>query len=264
MRDTEQDVESQYDYFGARYYDARIGRFLAVDPHFASYPDLSPFVYACNNPLLFVDPTGMDTTATNASGSLDSKSTCSSAVAVAVKDATGTSGTSASINGGTPASWANPARAIAAGADHISDATLVLGIGAAVAGVVATVAGGPVAGASFFEASIDLMAVNNLADGVSLAAKVTDHAVYDGSLATVSDQLIVVGMGRAGGLTMDVGMKGVVQRTGNALGAAYRGATGYIKNQTGIALEATRNATAAAASTYVTQQFLNNPVKRQP
>ncbi len=58
----ERDAETNYDYFGARYYDARIGRFLAVDPHASAYPALSPFAYAGNNALAFVDPSGMDST----------------------------------------------------------------------------------------------------------------------------------------------------------------------------------------------------------
>ncbi len=56
----ERDVESQYDYFGARYYDARMGRFLSVDAHGDLYPALSPFSYVGNNPLIFIDPTGLD------------------------------------------------------------------------------------------------------------------------------------------------------------------------------------------------------------
>lgn len=61
----ERDVESGYDYFGAKYYDARIGRFLSVDPHASNDVALSPFSYAGNNPLAYVDPTGMDSSATN-------------------------------------------------------------------------------------------------------------------------------------------------------------------------------------------------------
>ncbi len=40
--------------------DPAIGRFLSVDPHASSYPSLTPYHYVGNNPLVFVDPTGMD------------------------------------------------------------------------------------------------------------------------------------------------------------------------------------------------------------
>jgi RHS repeat-associated protein len=58
----ERDAETGYDYFGARYYDARVGRFLSVDPHASGYLEISPYVYGANNPMAVVDPTGMDTT----------------------------------------------------------------------------------------------------------------------------------------------------------------------------------------------------------
>ncbi|MCH8518076.1 MAG: hypothetical protein LAT68_17405 [Cyclobacteriaceae bacterium] len=46
----------------ARTYDPFIGRFNSVDPHAASYPGNSPYVYAANNPLIYIDPDGRDIT----------------------------------------------------------------------------------------------------------------------------------------------------------------------------------------------------------
>jgi RHS repeat-associated protein len=46
--------------FAARMYDPALGRFNSVDPHADRYEITSPYNYAFNNPLLFVDPTGKD------------------------------------------------------------------------------------------------------------------------------------------------------------------------------------------------------------
>ncbi len=60
----ERDKESSLDYFGARYYSARLGRFTGVDPANAGADPLVPqswngYAYAINNPLAFIDPTGL-------------------------------------------------------------------------------------------------------------------------------------------------------------------------------------------------------------
>jgi len=50
---------NSYD-FGARLYDPRIGRWLAVDPLAGKYPGLSPYAFVANSPLIFIDPDGKD------------------------------------------------------------------------------------------------------------------------------------------------------------------------------------------------------------
>jgi len=56
----ERDKESNYDYFGARYYDARVGRWGQTEPLLDKYPGFSPYMYSLANPLTFFDPNGND------------------------------------------------------------------------------------------------------------------------------------------------------------------------------------------------------------
>lgn len=52
-------------YYGARYYDADLGRFVAVDPLANKYPGWGPYVYTLGNPIRFVDPDGRDVVVLN-------------------------------------------------------------------------------------------------------------------------------------------------------------------------------------------------------
>jgi|GEM_PF-6085139 len=47
-----------YDY-GFRIYDPRIGKFLSVDPLYVSFPYNSPYLYADNSPIVFIDEMGL-------------------------------------------------------------------------------------------------------------------------------------------------------------------------------------------------------------
>ena len=56
----ELDNETDFYYFGARYYDPEVGRWLSVDPKALNYPSLSPYHYTYNNPIRYIDPQGED------------------------------------------------------------------------------------------------------------------------------------------------------------------------------------------------------------
>ena len=46
--------------YGARVYDARLGRFLSLDPLYKKYPELTPYQFASNTPLQAVDLDGLE------------------------------------------------------------------------------------------------------------------------------------------------------------------------------------------------------------
>jgi RHS repeat-associated protein len=54
----EHDVETGFDYFGARYYMPALGRWASVDPVGDAFSGWSPYVYTFNNPLRLTDPDG--------------------------------------------------------------------------------------------------------------------------------------------------------------------------------------------------------------
>lgn len=54
----ERDEAIGLDYFGARYLDPALGRWLSVDPLAKRYPEWSPYSYALGNPINVFDPDG--------------------------------------------------------------------------------------------------------------------------------------------------------------------------------------------------------------
>ena len=59
-KELDEEAALDLNYYGARYYDSFLGRFISVDPLLSKYPSFSPYTYAGNNPLTFLDPNGED------------------------------------------------------------------------------------------------------------------------------------------------------------------------------------------------------------
>jgi RHS repeat-associated protein len=49
---------NSYDFGSRSIYDGRIGRFISLDPRWREFADLSPYVFAANSPLVFIDEDG--------------------------------------------------------------------------------------------------------------------------------------------------------------------------------------------------------------
>ena len=56
----EKDYESGFHYYGSRYYSSEISMWLSTDPMADKYPNTSLYAYCSNNPIILVDPDGMD------------------------------------------------------------------------------------------------------------------------------------------------------------------------------------------------------------
>jgi len=64
---------ASYTYFGARYYETDLSSWLSVDPLSDKYPSLSPYCYSADNPVVLVDPNGMDIWEINDQGEIVSR-----------------------------------------------------------------------------------------------------------------------------------------------------------------------------------------------
>ena len=56
----ELDGETRLFYYGARYYDPKTSNWLSVDPLKGNNPHLTPYNFVSNNPIMRIDPDGMD------------------------------------------------------------------------------------------------------------------------------------------------------------------------------------------------------------
>ena len=54
----EKDYESDFHYYGSRYYASELSIWLSTDPMSDKYPSISSYTYCNNNPVILIDPNG--------------------------------------------------------------------------------------------------------------------------------------------------------------------------------------------------------------
>lgn len=69
-KELQEDISLNWYDYGARFYDPQIGRWTSIDPAIELHHNYTPYAYVYNNPLIFIDPIGLDSSFYKANGDL--------------------------------------------------------------------------------------------------------------------------------------------------------------------------------------------------
>jgi RHS repeat-associated protein len=274
----ERDIETGYDYFGARYYDARIGRFLTLDPLAGNLgmSSLSPYHYSYNNPLRFIDPKGLSGydpgegedppggTLENAWNGVkmmfsgcESKQTpprelnsplSSDGQAAAV----GINATLEEVKQNTHGAL----NGVADFSENFATGTQVAGVGVGVLAVGAAFVAPPAAPVLGSIAG-GLLTASSGSDGLALLARGVDAAQFGGSMDAFTAQGFQVGADLLS-QGLSEGAVGLVIRETQAVPTFRSVSTGrYLKNSFGYAARAVADMTAIGTASVTTRMLLN-------
>lgn len=272
----ERDVETNFDYFGARYFDSQISRWLSVDPMADLRPGLSPYNYCQNNPLRRIDPTGMLDQAGQATSSDEAYKEYLRELALAgkedsEKEKNSRNKTNPMFPTFNPFHYDRGVRLATAGNDVIDNAlggffSVNNSVGNVADGVSAwayLAAGACVGGAFFTDGATlafvpDLLGVGLVSDATSLVSKQIDASFNGGSQEKANIQLTIVAVDAFGGYFINNLATRFAVRTGFTVGPLFRGANGrFVSNNFGVFIEAVRDATNVSSGTLINNILKN-------
>ena len=247
----DQDGGLDWYYFGARFYDPEVGRFLGVDPLAEKYPALNPYQYTKNNPLKYVDRDGMQTKGDEEDEDWRNeewRKKNNVQIEGALKAAMDVAKIANEIGG-------EITKNTAAFADATSDASTAVAIGGVITtgiGAGLTVAGvpaGPPILAAGLEVTKDALSIGLTSDMTSLVAKGTDVAIFNGSKTELNKQFVKTGINVGTSLMFQLKPLAAVARTSRSVnGPLFQSTTSgrFVSNTFGSTVSAARDATKVA------------------
>jgi RHS repeat-associated protein len=231
--------------FPARDYDPQIGRFLSRDPHAGLYPSLTPYNYAGNNPVAFIDPTGMDsTTAQTGQQNADTPSEVK-AIGEIYK-------IEREIEELKKQQQRMLVQTVAGTADDVSTASNVGAVAGILVAAAGAVAGNPAVALAGVEISTASQSAGAIADITSTVAKTTDAVLFEGSMDAAIEQagatLFNFGVGR---VVQSVGGRLVARTSSSVVGPLFRSTQSgqFVTNKFGFTVSAAADATIVITST---------------
>jgi RHS repeat-associated protein len=223
-------------YFGARFYDPEVGRFLGVDPLAHKYPSLNPYHYTMNNPLRYVDPNGKQVSG-DEEDQLEIERNMWTNFGKASEQALQEMPQTLKLS----ESSEEITKGVANGLIGISDATSDASNVAAVLGVVLA----PVTQGTSLAITGTALTIGAVADVSSTLLKGADAAFFGGSVGDFKGQAFQTAVTVGSGKLLNSATAKAITRTSFSTGPVFRSAQSgrFVKNSYGLSVSAMSDAT---------------------